>query len=79
MFRKEAFANRERLPKRDPVTPEIYQTLINGTEANIINYNAYTSVRLILVWLLTITSIRVNESLPLKVHQLKIKTLLAEG
>lgn len=34
---KEARANRERLPKRDPVTPEIYQALINATKAGIIS------------------------------------------
>lgn len=33
--RKEARANRKRLPKRDPVTPEIYQALINATEAGV--------------------------------------------
>ncbi len=76
--RKEIWANRKRLPKRDPVTPEIYQALINGTEAGIISYNGYTAARLrVALCLLTITGIRVNELLPLKVHQLK--TLLAEG
>ena len=29
--RKEIWANRKRLPKRDPVTPEIYQALIDAT------------------------------------------------
>ena len=77
MSRKEARANRKRLPKRDPVTPEIYQALINGTEADIISYNGYTAARLrVGLCLLTIIGIRVNELLPLKVHQLK--TLLAE-
>ena len=76
--RKEVWANRKRLPKRDPVTPEIYQALINATEADIIRYNGYTAARLrIALCLLTITWIRVNELLPLKVHQLK--TLLTEG
>lgn len=80
MSRKEARENRDReqLPKRDPVTPEIYQALINATEAGIISYNGYTAARLrVTLCLLTITGIRVNELLPLKVHQLK--TLLAEG
>lgn len=36
VFRKEACANRKRLPKRDRVTLEIYQALINTTEAGII-------------------------------------------
>ena len=77
MSRKEARANRKRLPKRDPVTPEIYQALINGTEADIISYNGYTAARLrVALCLLTIIGIQVNELLPLKVHQLK--TLLAE-
>ena len=30
--RKEARANRKRLPNRDPVTLEIYQVLINATK-----------------------------------------------
>jgi integrase len=76
--RKEVWANRKRLPKRDPVTPEIYQALIDATEADITRYTGYTAARLrIALCLLTITGIRVNELLPLKVHQLK--TLLTEG
>ena len=76
--RKKARANRKRLAKRDPVTPEIYQALINGTEAGIIRYNGYTASRLrVAICLLTITGMRVNELLPLKVHQLK--TLLTDG
>lgn len=76
--RKEVWANRKRFPKRDPVTPEIYQALIDATEADITRYTGYTAARLrIALCLLTITGIRVNELLPLKVHQLK--TLLTEG
>ena len=76
--RKEARANRKRLPKRDPITPEIYESLINATESNMIRYNSYTAARLrVALCLLVITGIRVNELLPLKVHQLK--TLLSEG
>lgn len=76
--RKEVWANRKRLPKRDPLTPEIYQALIDATEADITRYTGYTAARLrIALCLLTITGIRVNELLPLKVHQLK--TLLTEG
>jgi len=75
---KEAGTNHKRFPKRDPVTPEIYQALISATGAAIIRYNGYTASRLrVALCLLTITGIRVNELLPLKVHQLK--TLLAEG
>ena len=76
--RRKAYNNRKILPKRDPVTPEIYQALIDATEANLTRYNGYTAARLrIALCLLTITGIRVNELLPLKVHQLK--TLLTEG
>lgn len=76
--RKEARANRKRLPKRDPVTPEIYQALINATEVGVTRYNGYTAARLrVALCLLAITGIRVNELLPLKVSQLK--TLLAEN
>ena len=76
--RKEARANRKRLPKRDPVTPEIYQALINATEVGVTHYNGYTAARLrVALCLLAITGIRVNELLPLKVSQLK--TLLAEN
>ena len=76
--RKEARANRKRLPNRDPVTPEIYQALINATKSAMVRSNSYTKSRLrVALCLLTITGIRVNELLPLKVHQLK--TLLAEG
>lgn len=78
LFRKEARANRKRLPKRDPVTLEIYQSLIHATESVITRSNSYTTARLrVALCLLAITGIRVNELLPLKVHQLK--TLLAEG
>lgn len=76
LSRKKARANRKRLPKRDPVTPEIYQSLIKETKSN--NYNRYTATCLrIALCLLAITGIRVNKLLPLKVYQLK--TLLKEG
>lgn len=76
--RKEARINRKRLPKRDPVSLEIYQTLIHATETDMTRSNSYTRARLrVALCLLAITGIRVNELLPLKVHQLK--TLLAEG
>ena len=65
--RKEARANRKRLPKRQPVTPEIYRLLIQAAESP-----SYTSVRLRIAFcLLTVTGIRINELLPLKVHQLQ--------
>lgn len=78
MFRKEARANRKRLPKRDSVTLEIYQALINTTEAGIIYHcsNYYIGSHLkVALYLLTITFVRVNKLLLLKVNQLK--TLLA--
>ena len=65
--RKEAWAKRKRLPKRDPVSPQIYQVLIDATETGLIRY---TAARLrVALCLLAITGIRVNELLPLKVHQ----------
>lgn len=76
LSRKKARANRKRLPKRDAVTPEIYQALIQATESG--NYYSYTAARLrVALCLLAITGIRVNELLPLKVYQLK--TLLTES
>ena len=68
--RKEARINRKRLPKRDPVTREIYNLLIQ----EIISPN-YKSVRLRIAFcLLAVTGIRISELLPLKVSQ--IQTLL---
>ena len=65
--RKKTRANRKRLPKRDPMTSEIYQLLIQATEGP-----GYTSVRLrIAFFLLTVTGIRINELLPLKIGQLQ--------
>ena len=68
--RRKARANRKRLPRRDPVTSEIYDLLIQASGSP-----AYTSVRLRIAFcLLTVTGIRINELLPLKVGQ--IQTLL---
>ena len=65
--RKEARANRKRLPKREPVTREIYKLLIQAAGSP-----NYTSVRLrIAICLLTVTGIRISELLPLKVGQLQ--------
>lgn len=65
--KKEARANRKRLPKRDPITAEIYRELIKAVESP-----AYTSVRLRIAFcLLTVTGVRINELLFLKVHQLE--------
>jgi site-specific recombinase XerD len=71
--RKQARASRKRLPKRDPMTAEIYKKSLKTAEGP-----AYTNVRLrIAICLLTITGIRINELLPLKVYQLQ--TLIEEG
>jgi site-specific recombinase XerD len=65
--RKEARANRKRLPKRQLITPEIYRLLIQAAESP-----SYTSVKLRIAFcLLTVTGIRINELLPLKVGQLQ--------
>uniref|UniRef100_UPI0021154FA7 Cyclohexadieny/prephenate dehydrogenase TyrC n=1 Tax=Fibrocapsa japonica TaxID=94617 RepID=UPI0021154FA7 len=72
-IRKQARTNRKRLPKRDPMTAEIYKKLLQAVEGH-----AYTNVRLrITICLLTITGITINELLPLKVYQLQ--TLVEEG
>ena len=72
-IRKQARANRKRLPKREPMTAQIYKKLLQAAEGP-----AYIDVRLrIAICLLTITGIRINELLPLKVYQLQ--TLVEEG
>ena len=71
--RKEARANRKRLPKRDPMTAEIYKELIKEAEGP-----TYLHVRLRLaLCLLAVTGVRINELLPLKANQLE--TLLEEN
>ena len=71
--RKEARAKRKRLPKRDPMTAEIYRELIKETEGP-----TYINTRLRLaLCLLAVTGIRINELLPLKVSQLE--TLFKEN
>ena len=65
--RKEAHANRKRLPKRQRITPEIYRLLIQAAESP-----TYTSVRLRIAFcLLTVTGIRINELLSLKIDHLQ--------
>ena len=72
-IRKQARVNRKRLPKREPMTAEIYKKLVQAAAGP-----AYIYVRLrIAICLLTITGIRINELLPLKVYQLQ--TLVEEG
>ena len=71
--RKEAWANRKRLPKRDPMTGEIYRELMRATEGP-----TYINLRTrIALCILAVTGIRINELLPLKVSQLE--TLFKEN
>ena len=68
--RKEARANRKRLPKRDPMTAEIYKKLIKEAEGP-----TYLHVRLrIKLCILAVTGVRINELLNIKVSQLKTLT-----
>jgi integrase len=72
-IRKQARANRKRLPKRDPMTGEIYKELIKAAEGP-----TYIHVRTrIALCILAVTGIRINELLPLKVNQLQ--TLIEEN
>ena len=68
--RKEVRANRKRLPKRDPMTAEIYKGLIKEAEGP-----TYLHVRLRLaLCLLAVTGVRINKLLNIKVSQLKTLT-----
>lgn len=71
-IRKQIRANRKRLPKpkRDPMTAEIYKELIKEAEGP-----TYLHVRLRLtLCLLTVTGVRINELLNIKLSQLKTLT-----
>ena len=71
-IRKQTRANRKRLPKRDPMTAEIYKELIKEAEGP-----TYLHVRLRLaLCLLAVTGVRINELLNIKVSQLKTLTNL---
>jgi integrase len=71
--RKEARANRKRLPKRDPMTAEIYTELMRAAEGP-----TYIQLRTrIALCILAVTGIRINELLPLKVSDLE--TLFKEN
>ena len=71
--RREKWAKRKRLPKRDPINSEIYKLLIQESEGP-----TYIATRTrIAICLLTVTGIRIGELLSLKVGQLE--TLLEEG
>ena len=71
--RKEARANRKRLPKRDPMTGKIYRELMLATEGP-----TYIHLRTrMALCILAVTGIRINELLSLKVSQLE--TLFKEN
>ena len=71
--RKEAWTNRKRLPKRDPMTGDIYRELMRATEGP-----TYIKLRTrMALCILAVTGIRINELLPLKVSQ--IETLFKEN
>ena len=71
--RKEARANRKRLPKRAPMTDEIYRELIRAAEGP-----TYIQLRTRMAFcILAVTGIRINELLPLKVSRLE--TLFKEN
>ena len=71
--RREKWAKRKRLPKRDPINSEIYKLLIQESEGP-----TYIATRTrIAICLLTVTGIRIGELLSLNVGQLE--TLLNEG
>ena len=72
-IRKQARASRKRLPKRDPMTAEIYKELVKAAEGPTY-INARTRIALCI---LAVTGIRINELLPLKVNQLQ--TLIEEN
>ena len=64
--RRQAWISRKRLPKRDPMTAEIYKELIKEAEGP-----TYLHVRLRLaLCLLSITGVRINELLNIKISQL---------
>jgi integrase len=70
--RREKWAKRKRLPKRDPINSEIYNHLIKESEGP-----SYIATRTrIAICILTVTGIRIGELLSLKVGQLE--TLLEE-
>jgi len=71
--RREKWAGRKRLPKRDPINSEIYNLLMGESDGP-----SYTAIRTrIAICLLTVTGIRIGELLPLKLNQLE--TLVNDG
>ena len=69
--KKEKWKNRRRLPKREPITREIYDSLIQSSQK--FKYsNLYQRARLRLALaLLLVTGIRISEFLPLKMKQVE--------
>jgi len=69
--KKEKRKNQKRLPKREPITIEIYDSLIQSSQK--FKYsNLYQSARLRLALaLLFVTGIRISELLPLKMNQVE--------
>ena len=69
--KKEKRKNQKRLPKREPITIEIYDSLIQSSQK--FKYsNLYQSARLRLALaLLLVTGIRISELLPLKMKQVE--------
>ena len=74
--KKEKWNKRKRLPKKQPITIEIYKVLIE--ESDKLSYaKSYRGVRLrIALALLVVTGIRISELLPLKMGQ--VQTLFTE-
>jgi integrase len=67
--KKEKWKTRRRLPKREPLTKEIYDSLIQSSQKWKYS-NLYQSARLRLALvLLLVTGIRISELLPLKMNQ----------
>lgn len=69
--------NRKRLPRREPITRELYEYLIH--EANLLEYSKSfrgARLRLALV-LLLVTGVRISELLPLRLNQ--VETLFKKG
>ena len=66
--KKEKWKNRRRLPKREPITREIYDSLIESSQ----KLKLYQGARLRLALaLLLVTGIRISELLPLKMKQVE--------
>lgn len=69
--KRSRWKNRKRLPKREPITKEIYDFLIS--EANALSYsNSFRGARLRLALaVMAVTSVRIGELLSLRIFQVK--------